>query len=87
MIHSRGANAPDAEIVMAQLIQGIGGGFAMAATTLSAQGSVPHRDVAMVTCFMQLWAQIGKAIGGAIGKLFLFDTARHCIANECLNQS
>ncbi|KAH8079829.1 drug:h+ antiporter [Cristinia sonorae] len=66
MIHSRGANASDGEIVMAQLIQGIGGGFTAAGTTLSAQGSVPHADVAMVTCFMALFIEIGRAIGGSI---------------------
>lgn len=35
MIHSRGANASDAEIVMTQIIQSIGGGIAAVSTQVS----------------------------------------------------
>ena len=45
MIHSRGANASDAE--WSQLLQGIGGGFSAVALQVSPQSSVPHADVAM----------------------------------------
>lgn len=72
MIHSRGANASDAEIVWSQLLQGIGGGMAAVTIQVSAQASVPHVDVAMVTAVVLLITEIGGAIGGAIGKRDVF---------------
>lgn len=69
MIHSRGANASDAEIVWSQLLQGIGGGFAAIASQTSAQASVPHIDVAVLTASVLLITEIGGAIGSAIGTL------------------
>ncbi|KAF9049078.1 ferrichrome-type siderophore transporter [Panaeolus papilionaceus] len=66
MIHSRGANASDAEIVWSQLLQGIGGGFAAIASQTSAQASVPHIDVAVLTASVLLITEIGGAIGSAI---------------------
>lgn len=69
MIHSRGANASDAEVVWAQLLQGWGGGFAITATFVSSQASVPHADLALVSAILLLWAEIGAAIGNAIGEL------------------
>ena len=67
MIHSRGANASDAEVVWSQLLQGIGGGFAAIASQVGAQASVKHVDVAMVTAVVLLVTEIGGAIGSAIG--------------------
>ncbi|KAG6908911.1 hypothetical protein DXG01_002792 [Tephrocybe rancida] len=66
MIHSRGANGSDAELVWTQLLQGIGGGFAAVASQVGAQASVPHSDVAMVTAVVLLITEIGGAIGGGI---------------------
>ncbi|KAF8649569.1 hypothetical protein AX16_005731 [Volvariella volvacea WC 439] len=66
MIHSRGANSPDAEIVWAQILQGIGGGLATVTAQVGAQASVPHSDVAIVTAIVLLTAEIGGAIGSAI---------------------
>lgn len=66
MIHSRGANASDAEVVWTQLLQGIGGGFAAVASQVGAQASVPHADVAMVTAVVLLITEIGGAIGSAV---------------------
>ncbi|KAI0367328.1 drug:h+ antiporter [Pilatotrama ljubarskyi] len=66
MIHSRGANASDAEIVWTQLLQGIGGGFASVASQVGAQASVPHIDVAMVTAVVLLWTEIGGAVGSGV---------------------
>lgn len=71
MIHSRGANASDAEIVWSQLLQGIGGGFAAVASQVGAQASVPHVDVGMATAVVLLITEIGGAIGSAIGE-FVF---------------
>ncbi|KAG5639035.1 hypothetical protein H0H81_007648 [Sphagnurus paluster] len=66
MIHSRGANGSDAELVWTQLLQGIGGGFAAVASQVGAQASVPHSDVAMVTATVLLVTEIGGAIGSAV---------------------
>ncbi|KAF9529935.1 drug:h+ antiporter [Crepidotus variabilis] len=66
MIHSRGANASDVEIVWSQILQGMGGGFTAVANQVSAQASVPHVDVAMVTAVVLLVTEIGGAIGNAI---------------------
>ncbi|KAI0828482.1 drug:h+ antiporter [Trametes gibbosa] len=66
MIHSRGANASDAEIVWTQLLQGVGGGFATVASVVGAQASVPHIDVATVTAIVVLWGEIGGAVGSAV---------------------
>ncbi|PPQ72102.1 hypothetical protein CVT26_006880 [Gymnopilus dilepis] len=71
MIHSRGANASDAEIVWTQILQGIGGGFAATTLQVSAQASVPHADVGIVTAVVLLVTEIGGAIGTAIGGLTL----------------
>ncbi|KAF5338766.1 hypothetical protein D9611_013329 [Ephemerocybe angulata] len=54
MIHSRGANASDAEIVWSQLLQGT--------STLSTH----HSDTAMVTAVVLLVTEIGGSIGSAI---------------------
>ncbi|KAK7689671.1 hypothetical protein QCA50_007466 [Cerrena zonata] len=66
MIHSRGANASDVEIVWTQILQGIGGGFAAVASQVGAQASVPHADVAMITAVVLLWTEIGGGVGGAL---------------------
>ncbi|KAG6816467.1 hypothetical protein H0H87_005827 [Tephrocybe sp. NHM501043] len=66
MIHSRGADGSDAELVWTQLLQGIGGGMASVASQVGAQASVPHADVAMVTAVVLLITEIGGAIGGGI---------------------
>ncbi|KAF5326811.1 hypothetical protein D9619_005127 [Psilocybe cf. subviscida] len=66
MIHSRGANASDVEIVFSQIIQGIGGGFAAVSLQVSAQAAVPHAGVAVVTSLVLLITEIGGAIGTAI---------------------
>ncbi|KAF9489910.1 drug:h+ antiporter [Pleurotus eryngii] len=66
MIHSRGANASDAEVVWTQILQGIGGGFAAVSLQVGAQASVPHVDVAMVTAVVLLITEIGGAVGSAV---------------------
>ncbi|KAI0337328.1 drug:h+ antiporter [Trametopsis cervina] len=66
MIHSRGANGSDAELVWTQLLQGIGGGIAAVAAQVGAQASVTHADVAIITAVVLLWTEIGGAIGQAV---------------------
>lgn len=69
MIHSRGANASDVEIVWSQLLQGMGGGLTVVSMQTSAQASVPHSDVATITAVVLLITEIGGAIGNASGML------------------
>ena len=66
MIHTRGEDSSDAEIVWTQILQGIGGGFAATAAQVGAQASVPHADVAMVIALVLLWTEIGAGVGGSI---------------------
>ncbi|BGP20482.1 hypothetical protein JCM10213v2_008643 [Rhodosporidiobolus nylandii] len=66
MIKSKGADGSTAFLVWTQVLQGLGGGVASASTQLLAQASVPHQDVATVTAFVLLFAEIGNAVGTAI---------------------
>ncbi|EKM58957.1 uncharacterized protein PHACADRAFT_25102 [Phanerochaete carnosa HHB-10118-sp] len=66
MIHSRGANASDAEVVWTQILQGFGGGIAAATSQVGAQASVTHADVAIITAVVLLWTEIGGSVGTAI---------------------
>ena len=42
MLHSRGANGSTAELVINQVLQGMGGGFAATCIQVAAQSQVPH---------------------------------------------
>ncbi|KAM5539164.1 hypothetical protein V8D89_007037, partial [Ganoderma adspersum] len=66
MIHSRGANASDAEVVWTQILQGLGGGFASVTASVAAQAAVPHVDMAITTAMVLLWTEIGGAVGSAV---------------------
>ncbi|GAA5868058.1 hypothetical protein JCM8547_000791 [Rhodosporidiobolus lusitaniae] len=66
MIKSRGAHGSTGFLVITQVLQGLGGGVASASSQLLAQASVPHQDVATVTAFVLLFAEIGNAVGTAI---------------------
>ncbi|KIJ58509.1 hypothetical protein HYDPIDRAFT_178059 [Hydnomerulius pinastri MD-312] len=65
MIHSRGANASDAELVWTQILQGLGGGLAAVSAQVGAQAAVPHADVAIITAIVLLLTEIGGAVGNA----------------------
>lgn len=65
MIHSKGANGSTAELVWTQILQGIGGGASAVLCQTAAQASVAHQDLAAVTAFVLLLAEIGNAIGTA----------------------
>lgn len=67
MIHSRGADGSDGELVMTQILQAFGGGFAAVCSQVGAQASVSHKYVAMVTAIVLLITELGGAIGSAIG--------------------
>ncbi|KAG8861478.1 hypothetical protein FRB96_002927 [Tulasnella sp. 330] len=66
MIHSRGAQGSTAELVINQVLQGMGGGIAAVVVQVAAQGSVPHLDVATVTAIVLLVTELGTSIGNAI---------------------
>ncbi|GAA5993628.1 hypothetical protein JCM11641_001034 [Rhodosporidiobolus odoratus] len=66
MIKSRGAHGSTAFLVWTQILQGLGGGVAQISSQVLAQASVPHQDVATVTAFVLLWAEIGNAVGTSI---------------------
>ncbi|KAI0643963.1 drug:h+ antiporter [Trametes meyenii] len=89
MIHSRGANSSDAEIVWTQLLQGIGGGFASVCSQVGAQASVPHVDVAMVTAVVLLWTEIGGSVGSAVAGAVWTNTMPDKLAQHlpALNQT
>lgn len=42
MLHSRGARGSTAELVINQVLQGMGGGFAATCIQVAAQSQVPH---------------------------------------------
>ncbi|GAA5823732.1 hypothetical protein JCM5353_008574 [Sporobolomyces roseus] len=66
MIQSKGAHGSTAFLVITQVLQGLGGGIAAGSTQLLAQASVAHQEVASVTAFVLLLAEIGNAVGTAI---------------------
>ncbi|KAK0190827.1 drug:h+ antiporter [Armillaria mellea] len=66
MIHSRGANGSDVEIVWTQIIQSMGGGMSAITIQTAAQASVSHKDVATVTAMVLLLTEIGGAIGNSV---------------------
>jgi len=71
MIHSRGGNASDAELVWTQILQGFGGGFAAVSSQVGAQASVHHADVGIITAVVLLLTEIGGAVGNACGMFAL----------------
>ncbi|KAL2436197.1 Low affinity heme transporter str3 [Exophiala dermatitidis] len=66
MIKYRGAHSSAFQVVMPQVIQGLGGGLMTANLLVSAQASVPHDEVAIVTGFMLLVIELGSAIGASV---------------------
>lgn len=65
MLHARGPNGNMASLVMCQVLQGLGGGFAATTITVAAQASVSHIDVATVTAVVLLITEVGNAVGSA----------------------
>ncbi|CAD6917951.1 unnamed protein product [Tilletia controversa] len=66
MIHFRSLAATNVQLVWPQVLQGLGGGILGVILQVSAQVSVPHQDVATVTAFVLLAAEVGGAVGSAI---------------------
>ncbi len=66
MIHARSPAGNTASLVMCQVLQGLGGGFAAISIQVSAQAAVAHVDVATVTAMVLLITEVGNAVGSAI---------------------
>lgn len=66
MIKSRGAHGSDAELILSQILQSVGGIVSITEFT-AAQASVQHKHVAMALAFNLLITEIGGAIGSSIG--------------------
>ncbi|WWC86118.1 uncharacterized protein L201_000989 [Kwoniella dendrophila CBS 6074] len=66
MLKARSASGNTAELVMCQILQGLGGGFAAIAIQVSAQASVAHFDVATVTAMVLLITEVGNSVGSAV---------------------
>jgi len=65
MLHSRGARGSTAELVINQVLQGMGGGFAATCIQVAAQSQVPHVSVATVTAMVLLITEVGNSVGTA----------------------
>ena len=65
MIHARSPSGSDLELVLTQVLQGLGGGFAAVCSGVGAQAAAPHADVAMVIALVLLWTEIGGGVGGS----------------------
>ena len=58
MIKARSADGSVFELVLCQVVQGVGGGLAGITTQVSAQAAVPHADVATVTAMVLLITEV-----------------------------
>lgn len=65
MLHARSASGSTFTLVLCQVLQGLGGGFAAITTQVSAQAAVAHVDVATVTALVLLVTEIGNSVGSA----------------------
>ncbi|EPY52325.1 siderophore-iron transporter Str3 [Schizosaccharomyces cryophilus OY26] len=53
-------------LAFSEALIGLGGSFSVVGTSVASQASVPHQDLATVISTLNLWTQIGGAIGSAI---------------------
>ena len=65
MVRYRSLDNTTFEIVLSQVIGGLGGGFTTLGAQLGVQSVVSHQDVAIVTAVFLTITQIGGAVGGA----------------------
>ncbi|ORX37004.1 major facilitator superfamily domain-containing protein [Kockovaella imperatae] len=66
MLYARGPHGNTASLVLCQVIQGMGGGFAATCIQVAAQAAVSHADVATVTAILLLLTEVGNSVGSAI---------------------
>ncbi|KAK4704828.1 hypothetical protein P7C70_g1390, partial [Phenoliferia sp. Uapishka_3] len=65
MMRSRNLDSSTFELVISQMLGGIGGGFTTIAAQIGCQSVVGHQDVAIATTTFLTITQIGGAVGGA----------------------
>lgn len=66
MLHARSDQGSVYSLVLCQILQGMGGGFAAISTQVSAQAAVAHVDVATVTAMVLLLTEVGNSVGSAV---------------------
>ncbi|EIW65484.1 hypothetical protein TREMEDRAFT_36224, partial [Tremella mesenterica DSM 1558] len=66
MIRYRSAGSSTFQIVMPQVIQGMGGGFMTCTLLVAAQAAVSHANVGVITGFVLLTIALGSALGSAV---------------------
>ncbi|KAH8647837.1 siderochrome-iron transporter [Xylariales sp. PMI_506] len=70
MMRIRNASSTTAELVVVQLIQGVGDGLVGTTAFVAATVAVPHKEMAAMTslavCFSTIGGTIGSAIGGSL---------------------
>ena len=65
MVRFRSLSNSTFDLVMSQVIGGIGGGFTTLSAQLGVQAVVEHQDIAIVTAVFLTITQIGGAVGGS----------------------
>ncbi|BEJ15902.1 hypothetical protein CspHIS471_0505070 [Cutaneotrichosporon sp. HIS471] len=65
MLRARSAEGTTLELVLCQVLQGLGGGFAGIATQVGAQAAVGSADIATVTAMTLLLSEVGNSVGSA----------------------
>jgi MFS family permease len=65
MLRARSAQGTTLELVLCQVLQGLGGGFAGIATQVGAQAAVGSADIATVTAMTLLLSEVGNSVGSA----------------------
>ncbi|GAA5912263.1 uncharacterized protein JCM6883_003299 [Sporobolomyces salmoneus] len=66
MMRTRNLDGSTFELVLSQLIGGVGGGFTTIAAQIGCQSVVGHQDVGIATALFLTITQIGGAVGGAL---------------------
>ncbi|GAA5912681.1 hypothetical protein JCM8208_007728 [Rhodotorula glutinis] len=66
MMRSRDLKSSTFELVLSQVVGGVGGGFTTIAVQIGCQGVVEHQDVAIATAIFLTITQVGGAVGGSI---------------------
>lgn len=66
MIKYRGSGSSTFQVVMPQVLMGLGGGFMTANMLIVAQAAVSHEELSIVTGFILLVLELGAAIGSAV---------------------
>lgn len=91
MIRLRGANNSIGELVVVQLIQGIGSGIIQTSVFVGAQIQVPHSQLAQITalviCFSFLGSSIGACIAGGVYTGTFKDQLRDQLGGSAANST